>query len=88
MEPWCKDTQKCLRTTGTMVHTSSMNENLLPITIEMLKASELSMPAIAADTGLGVRWLHKLRAGGFQDPGVTKIIRLHGYLSKNWNKRP
>lgn len=58
-----------------------MNEDILPKTIEMLKASKLSMPAIATNTGLGVRWLHKLRSGEFQDPGFTKIVRLHGYLS-------
>lgn len=64
-----------------------MNENILSKTIEMLKASPISMPAIAENTGLGIRWLHKLRAGQFQDPGFTKITRLHSYLSEHQEKR-
>lgn len=59
-----------------------MNENLLPKTIEMLNASPVSMQKISDSTGLGIRWLHKLRAGQFQDPGFTKIVLLHKYLKK------
>ena len=35
---------------------------------------------LARATGLKQRWLHRLLAGDFNDPGVRKIERLHRHL--------
>lgn len=40
------------------------------------------MADISHGTGLKPRWLHRLKAGDFEDPGVNKIEILHRYLSE------
>lgn len=57
-----------------------MNENLLDTTLSLFRASKASVPEISRATGLKVRWLQRLRAGDFDDPGVRKIERLHAFL--------
>lgn len=49
-------------------------------TIQLLKSTDKKQKQIAADTGLGERWIGRLKDGDFQDPGVNKIERLHNYL--------
>ena len=63
-----------------------MAKTLLQETIEMLNETGLSSPAIAAETGLQVPWLNKLRAGDFKDPGVNKIELLNRWCRQRQGK--
>lgn len=49
-------------------------------TLAMLRQTNTPVRKIAADTDLSVRWLYYLRDGGFEDPSVRRIERLHSYL--------
>ena len=53
---------------------------LLKETLELLDATPENSHSIAKNSGLGFRWVYKLRARGFTDPGVNKIETLNIYL--------
>lgn len=55
-------------------------ETLLQETIRIVNESGLSLQVICKDTGLKVRWLHKLLCNDFSDPGVNKIELLNKYI--------
>lgn len=57
-----------------------MSDNLLSQTLDLLRCSGATVADISRATGLKPRWLHRLKAGDFEDPGVTKIETLHRYL--------
>lgn len=57
-----------------------MKTDLYSKTIRLAKASGLSVADISRGTGLKVRWLNRLLAGDFKDPGVRKIERLCTFL--------
>lgn len=57
-----------------------MNEDLLAQTIALLRASPAPMHEIAHEVGVSLRWLAKLKAGQFKDPGFRRVVRLHRYL--------
>ena len=50
-------------------------------TIELLRESPKSVPMIAEDCGVSVRWLKYLKADKWDDPGVNKIERVYTYLT-------
>lgn len=56
---------------------------LLQTTLDLLKRSGLSVERVSKDTGLGKRWLYRLIDGDFKDPGVSKIEKLHCYLTSS-----
>lgn len=49
-------------------------------TLAMIDASDQSLLTIAAATGVKPRWLYRLVAGDYNDPGVKKIEALYHYL--------
>lgn len=57
-----------------------METDLYSETLRLARESGASVPDLARATGLKQRWLHRLLAGDFQDPGVRKIERLHKHL--------
>lgn len=57
-----------------------METDLYSETLRLARESGETVPDLARATGLKQRWLHRLLAGDFQDPGVRKIERLHKYL--------
>lgn len=60
--------------------------SLLTQTIELLERDKGNWPQTAADTELGREWLSKLARGLIPDPGVTKIEKLHAYLSAKYGE--
>lgn len=58
-----------------------METDLYSETLRLARESGKTVPDLARATGLKQRWLHRLLAGDFQDPGVRKIERLHKYLA-------
>ena len=56
------------------------DKKLLDRTFEMLDASKVSLPELAAGADVGVEWLKKLRARNIGDPSVRRIQRLHDFL--------
>lgn len=59
-----------------------MND-LFQATMSMLRATAVSPRQISDDTGLGYRWLMRLKGGEYSDPGVNKIQKLHDYLAQS-----
>ncbi len=57
-----------------------METDLYSETLRLARESGESVPDLARATGLKQRWLHRLLAGDFNDPGVRKIERLHRHL--------
>jgi len=57
-----------------------METDLYSETLRLARESGETVPDLARATGLKQRWLHRLLAGDFQDPGVRKIERLHKHL--------
>ena len=55
--------------------------NLLSETVDLVKASPLSLREIAEKAGVKPRWLAYVVAGKYTDPGVNKILRLRQALS-------
>lgn len=62
-------------------------EKLYEKTLVLVRATDITVARLIADTGLGERWMYKLIAGQFSDPGVKKIQRLHDYLAAQQKKR-
>ncbi len=60
----------------------TMKKTLLQETLTLLRKSGLSSPQVTAGTGLKTRWLNKLLAGDFTDPGVNKIEKLNAFLRR------
>ena len=56
-------------------------KNIYEKTLRLVRETDIPTSKLASDTGLGLRWMHKLIAGEFTDPGVKKIERLYNYLS-------
>lgn len=54
--------------------------NIYPETLKLLRKNKVHMPEIARLTGLNKRWLHRLCAGDYEDPGVNKIEKLNRFL--------
>ena len=50
-------------------------------TITKLTESKIPLMQVAAGSNVGYRWLCRLIAGDYSDPGVKKIQRIHNYLS-------
>jgi len=51
-------------------------------TITLLKQTKVPLSKVASESNVGYRWLCKLIAGVYSDPGINKIQRIHDYLSK------
>lgn len=58
-------------------------EEVYQSTLEMLKRTKESRRSIAMRIGVSQGWLNKLAHGEWEDPGILKIGRLHGYLLKS-----
>lgn len=50
-------------------------------TISMLSETKEPLSKVASGSRVGYRWICRLIAGDFSDPGVNKIQRIHDYLS-------
>lgn len=59
-----------------------MSETMLLETLRLLRETDIPIVEICRETETKSRWLHRLMAGDFADPGVNKIERLHRYLKK------
>ena len=57
-----------------------MPESLLNETLDLLEKTDIPIAQVCRDTGTGPRWIYRLMAGDFADPGVNKIERLNRYL--------
>ena len=57
-----------------------METDLYTETLRLARESGESVPELARATGLKQRWLHRLLAGDFNDPGVRKIEKLHRHV--------
>ena len=62
-------------------------KTMLQDTLDMLHDTDLPRRIIAAESGLGLEWLHKLAQGRIPDPGIIRIQRLHDYLSSRKKRR-
>ena len=67
----------------TIVQIGGMTKTLLEETLELLRTSNVPLASICENTGVKLRWLHRLLDGDFTEPGVNKIERLHDYLAGN-----
>lgn len=56
--------------------------NLLERTKALARTRLYDRSTVCAELGVTTRWLHRLLAGDYQDPGVNKIERLHELLSQ------
>lgn len=56
--------------------------NLLERTKALARTRDYDRATVCAELGVTTRWLHRLLAGHYQDPGVNKIERLHEMLSR------
>lgn len=54
--------------------------SMLEETLRLVRESDESPHQIAKKCGLKPRWLYRLLAGDYADPGVNKIQRLRDYL--------
>jgi len=59
-----------------------MKNTWLRTTTQMLRRSSIPMALIAVEANVELRWLYKFRDGYFNDPGVTKVQRIHDFLMK------
>lgn len=50
-------------------------------TLELLKNRNQYMKDIAAATGLNQKWIEGFHNDQYQDPGVSKVLKLYEYLS-------
>lgn len=55
---------------------------LLKRTMNLLSKSKLSTIDICNGANVKPRWLNRLKAGDFDDPGVNKVERIYKLLSK------
>lgn len=58
-----------------------MDEPLLDQTYRLLDASNLTIREIADGAEVNFHWLGKFKQRAFDDPGVTRVERLHRYLT-------
>jgi hypothetical protein len=56
--------------------------DLFKTTIELLNNTNMSVEHIARESNVGYRWLCKLKAGEYSDPGVNKVQRVHNFLTE------
>lgn len=56
--------------------------DLLKNTMDLLAAASEPRRVIASKSGVGYEWLAKLAQGRIPDPGITRIQKLHDYLSR------
>jgi len=63
-----------------------MSETLLEETIRMARESGLSAEELAREAGVGGKWLRRLLAGDYIDPGVNKIEKLCKHLRRQAGK--
>ena len=54
---------------------------LLDSTYELLDKSSAPLTQVAASAGVGVEWLKKFKARAVPNPTVTRVQKLHDYLS-------
>ena len=58
-------------------------------TINLLNERRGDWPEIASSVeGISYHWLQKLAQGHINDPGVTRIERLHAYLTASQEAEP
>jgi hypothetical protein len=61
---------------------SAMSE-LLTETKALLAATKRRPREISAASGVGYDWLIKFARGVIQDPGISRVQRLHDFLSRD-----
>lgn len=66
-----------------MPDVANSTESLLGRTKKLLEErGELSLRQIAEGAGVGHEWLRSLCYGAIEEPGVTKLERVHNYLTE------
>lgn len=56
-------------------------ESLLDRTLGLLEKTNLKQPQIAAGANVSPHWLAKFSQGLIPEPGVSKVQRVHDFLS-------
>lgn len=56
-------------------------ESLLERTLRLLKSTNLKQPQIATGADVSPHWLAKFSQGLIPEPGVSKVQRVHDFLS-------
>ena len=65
------------------MHTiAAMNDTLLSKTLRLLETTQIPVAVIASECDVSVRWIYRLRAGDYDDPGVNRIERIHAFLNR------
>lgn len=60
---------------------SSEVHSLHQRTLDLMMASDKTVPEIYRDTGIPFYWLRKFRTREIQQPSVNRVQRLYEYLS-------
>lgn len=55
--------------------------SLLQKTLRLLSERTYNPDELCREIGVSRRWLYRLQAGDFEDPGVNKIEKLHQLLA-------
>ncbi len=64
-----------------MLHTTRMN--LYNKTLSLLAETDLTLAQVARDCNVSYRWLLMFRNGESPDAGISKVQRLHDYLTNH-----
>jgi len=56
--------------------------DLLSNTVHLLSVADEPRHVIAKNAGVGYEWLAKFAQGRIPDPGVSRVQRLHDYLTR------
>lgn len=66
-----------------MANAPDVTESLLAKTKRLLQErGDLSLRQIAQEAGVGHQWLRSLCYGAIEEPGVTKLEKVHNYLTE------
>lgn len=57
--------------------------DILEETLRLLRATDEPYARIARAIGVSPKYLHRLAAGEYEDPGVKKIHRLYAHLTRS-----
>jgi transcriptional regulator with XRE-family HTH domain len=61
-------------------------KSLLQITYDLLDSSDLTYRQIAEGAGVDVQWFAKFKQRRIPEPGVSKVQRIHDFLSTKVSK--
>lgn len=79
MHLYANSAQTCL--TGIAQTCKNIEMTMYEKTLELIAESGKTPAQLAKETGLKPRWLYRLIAGDYEDPGVNKIEKLYKHLA-------